>query len=140
MSSALKYISTCQNSDGGHSYQPGSGSSNFARTAAGLVSMLSAGETDQKRIKKAQDYLFSGGRLYSDGGHRWYARYYTSIAMWKSGDERWGRFYKDLCKKLTAEQSAAGGWSSSGYGEAYSTSIACISLLIPNDLIPAYSR
>ncbi len=65
---AIGYLKRCARPDGGFSYQAGSGPSGAARTGAGLVSLLLAGDTNAPEVQKAVTYLFN----HKSGDDRFY--------------------------------------------------------------------
>ena len=93
----IRYVKQSQNPDGGFRYMlTGGPSSEFPRSAAGVVALQSAGEYDSKEIRDGIDYLrqFNQGlRFGRRNNHYYYGQYYAAQAMWIHGGEAWAEWY-----------------------------------------------
>ena len=87
----VKYVRSCQNLDGGYSYFTGQAGSAFARSAAGLVALYSAGVYEGKEIDRALKYLMQFkpnlplSRREIPDMHWYYGQYYAAQAVWTAG-------------------------------------------------------
>jgi hypothetical protein len=140
----LRYVKRSQNPDGGFRYMlQGGPTSEFPRSAAGVVALQSAGEYDSKEVKAGINYL----RQYSHGfrqgrrnNHYFYGQYYAAQAMWIEGGEPWVQWYPSIRNELLSRQSALGYWPDGGVCNEYGTAMALIILQIPNDYLPIFQR
>lgn len=149
-----KYVKNCQDvrNGGGFRYQPGGGPTGFARTAAGVVALYSAGIYEGPEVKKGLEYLLTykpgagnnqGGGLF--GGeyeiHYYYGHYYAAQAMWIAGGNYWREWYPAICKDLNRRRNGNdGSWSDNRFDRHYCTAMALIVLQIPNNYLPILQR
>ena len=95
----IRYVKQSQNPDGGFRYMLSGGpSSEFPRSAAGVVALQSAGEYDSKEIRDGIAYLRTanpGLRFGRRNNHYFYGQYYAAQAMWIQGGEAWSEWYPD---------------------------------------------
>jgi hypothetical protein len=137
---SIQYVRRCQNADGGFMYMLGGGESAFARSAAALVAMHSAGIYDSDEIRKGIRYLmqFLGkpatGQPYYEYGH-----YYAVQAMWQAGGDTWGRWFPAIRDDLVRTQRDDGSWPPSIDAD-YATALSTIVLEIPNNVLPIFQR
>jgi hypothetical protein len=141
------YIKACQMADGGFSYWKGQGYSAFARTAASIVGLYSAGIYEGKEIKRGLDYLqqFTPGRQFSPREippqHYWYGQYYAALAMWTAGDDYWTPWFPAIRDELLTKRRANGGtWIDPYHGAPYATAMALIILQLPNNYLPILQK
>ena len=141
---AIAYVKSCQNEDGGFRYTLAGGekSSQFARSAAGVVALYNAGIYDGPELESGLDYLEQfrpsqdkAGR----NGYYFYAHYYSVQAMWHAGGMRWQKWYPAIREELLARQRADGSWNDAICAE-YGTAMACIVLQVPNNYLPILQR
>jgi Squalene-hopene cyclase C-terminal domain/Prenyltransferase and squalene oxidase repeat len=139
----IKYVKQSQNPDGGFRYMlQGGATSEFPRSAAGVVALQSAGDYDSKEIKDGIAYLrqfnttLRGSRRNS---HYYYGQYYAAQAMWIHGGEAWTEWYASVRTELLQRQRPAGFWDDPVCTE-YGTAMALIVLQIPNDYLPIFQR
>ncbi|MCS7046550.1 MAG: terpene cyclase/mutase family protein, partial [Gemmataceae bacterium] len=144
-----KYVLSCQNPvDGGFRYQHIGGPSGFARTAAGLVALYSAGVYDGPAIENGLKYLSQfrpgrGGFLgnFEVQAHYYYGHYYAAQAMWIAGGQRWRDWYPAIRDELLARQNRNdGSWPNTQVCQHYCTAMALIILQIPNNYLPILQR
>ncbi|NOZ41416.1 MAG: terpene cyclase/mutase family protein [Planctomycetes bacterium] len=141
---AIAYVKSCQNEDGGFRYTLASSeqSSQFARSAAGVVALYNAGIYEGPELNSGLDYLEQfrpGEEKARHGGFYFYAHYYAVQAMWHAGGERWQRWYPAIRDELVTRQRADNSWSASICSE-YGTAMACIVLQVPNNYLPILQR
>ena len=143
----VEYIRGCHMPDGGYSYMNGGGPSAFARSAAAVVGMYSAGIYEGVEITRGLRYLqsFMPGRQYSNHqippGHYYYGQYYAGLAMWTAGGDYWPTWFPAIRDELLAKSRQGNGWwVDNQYGEAYATAMALIVLQLPNNYLPILQK
>lgn len=146
---AVGYIKACQQSDGGFCYIKGQGMSGsaFARSAAGVVGLFSAGIYEGKEIDRGMRYLmqFLPGRRQDVRGsrpeHYFYGQYYAALATWTAGGNYWAEWFPAIRDDLIAKAAATPnkGWTDY-HGAAYATAMACIVLQLPNNYLPIMQK
>jgi len=144
---AVKYVRSCQNTDGGFNYQANQGSgSAFPRSAAGVASLYYAGIFEGNDLKRGLDYLkqSSAGRGLGDrfggdmGSFYFYGHYYCCQAMFLAGGDYWATYYPVIRDQLIASQNkTTGAWNGEA-GEDYATAMALIILQMPNRYLPVF--
>jgi hypothetical protein len=139
---AVAYVKQCQNTDGGFTYmlQPRE-ESQFARSAAALVALYSAGIYQGSEIEEAIRYLepFTPGRVRERPDHYYYGHYYAAHGMWYAGGSHWQEWYPAIRDELVGQQRNDGSWESDISVE-YATAMACIILQVPNGCLPILQR
>jgi prenyltransferase beta subunit len=136
------YVKRCQVADGGFGYTPSDRSSQFPRSAAGVVALYSAGVYDDESVERGLAYLdrqVPGGGRDNRSGHFFYGHYYAVQAMWQAGGQRWERWYPAIRDVLIASQGADGAWQD-GNGPAYATAMSLVILQTPNNQLPIFQR
>ncbi|MDB5346374.1 MAG: hypothetical protein JWP89_4751 [Schlesneria sp.] len=140
----VEYVKKCQNTDGGFRYQllmrP---QSDFPRSAAGVVTLYTAGMSEGREIDRGLAYLLRfppGNDLVRYDAHYFYGQYYAVQAMWHAGDERWQQWYPSIRDELTKRQLPEGSWSDSLINNEYATAMACLVLQMPNNYLPIFQR
>ena len=145
----VSYIKACQQSDGGFCYIKGQGfaGSAFARSAAAVVGLFSAGVYEGPEIERGLRYLmqFLPGRRFAPRDmrpeHYYYAQYYAALAMWTAGGPYWAEWFPAVRDELIARASTTPGRIWSDYhGSAYATAMACIVLQLPNNYLPIMQK
>lgn len=147
----IRYVKECQDlrGSGGFRYQRQGGVPGFARTAAGVVAMYSAGLYDGEEVKKGLDYMMRykpgnniGGGFF--GGehqiHYYYGHYYAAQAMWIAGGRYWRDWYPAIRNELLSNRQGDGFWSDGRFCRHYCTGMALIILQIPNNYLPILQR
>lgn len=138
----IDYVKRCQVEDGGFGYTTSDRSSQFPRSAAGVVALYSAGVYEDAAVEQGLSYLDrqipTVGRD-QRGGHFFYGHYYAVQAMWQAGGERWERWYPAIRDLLVTTQAGDGSWQD-GNGPAYGTAMACVILQTPNNQLPIFQR
>lgn len=138
----IEYVKRCQTDDGGFGYTPQQRSSQFPRSAAGVVALFSAGIYEGDAIDRGLAYLdrhVPVGARARRSGHFFYGHYYAVQAMWQAGGERWARWYPAIRDLSLASQQPDGSWAD-GNGPAYATAMTCVILQTPNNQIPIFQR
>jgi hypothetical protein len=145
MDNGANYVKGCQMPDGGFSYWKGQGYSAFARTAASIVGLYSAGIYEGKEVERGLKYLqqFTPGRQFSPREippqHYWYGQYYAGLAMWTAGDDYWTPWFPAIRDELLAKAGGAT-WTDPYHGAAYATAMALIILQLPNNYLPILQK
>ncbi len=136
----IEYVKRSQNPDGGFAYMIQGGASGFARSAAGVVALYSAGIYEGPEIERGLEYLLA--ELPKSGNretHYFYGQYYAVQAMWHAGGDHWSRWYPVIRDELVARQRPEGAWEDT-ISREYGTAMACVVLQIPNNYLPIFQR
>jgi hypothetical protein len=156
----IDYVKSCQDliGDGGFRYMKFGGPTGFARTAAGVVALNSAGIYKDVSVQKGLDYLMKnckpGGAAGRPHGlnqdmrmHYYYGHYYAAQAMWIAGRPYWTEWYPAIRDELLNHQDRqvlGGGtqccWQDRHICTHYATAMALIILQIPNNYLPIFQR
>ncbi len=141
----MEYVLKCQTPEGCFQYTLRGGRKSVALTAAGVVSLYSAGVYDGPEIEKAIKWLkehplASNTSTSVAGRNYYYAMYYASQAMWQIGGDTWRDWYTAMRDKLVREQAAAGSWTDPSIGAEFGTAIGLIVLNTPNNYLPIFSK
>ena len=139
----IDYVRRSQNPDGGFMYMVSGGESGFARSAAGVVALHSAGVYEGPELGKGIDYLMKflpgEGRPSAGESYYFYAHYYAVQAMWRQGGEAWQKWYPAIRDEMVGRQRTDGSWMSPISPE-YATAMCCIVLQVPNNYLPILQR
>ncbi len=143
---SIKYVLSCQNPDGGFSYQSprngGGSQSGFARSAAGVSALYYAGVFEGDNVQRGLKYVASFnpalGQEVQMEGHYYYGNYYAVQAMFLAGGDYWARWYPAIREQLITKQDPAGNWEGDA-SKDYATSMALIILQMPNRYLPVYT-
>ena len=138
----VDYVKRCQNRDGGFRYMLDDDTSEFPRSAAGVVALYSAGIYNDEAVRAGLTYLQQHIPAANDRrreGHFFYGHYYCAVAMWYAGGEYWRRWYPAIRDVLLARQSGDGGWLDA-VGPEYGTAMAAIILQLPKNCLPIFDR
>jgi hypothetical protein len=137
----IDYVKRSQNPDGGFRYQLMGGPSTFPLTAAGVVSLYSAGIYDGEPIDKALKWLmkYVPGKGSPGIGYFFYGHYYAVQAMWHAGGEYWTTWYPAIRDLLLARQNEDGSWPDTEVCPEFGTAMAAIILQIPHNFLPIFS-
>lgn len=135
----IDYVKRSQNSDGGFRYTLSSGGSTFPLTAAGLVSLYSAGIYEGEIIDKGLKHLWQNrNQITSSGSYYFYGHYYAIQAMWHAGGDYWVQWYTAMRDHLLRTQLGSGAWRDPSIGDEFGTAMACIILQMPNNYLPIF--
>ena len=138
----IGYVKRSQNADGGFMYMIQGGESDFARSAAGVVALHSAGVYEGPEVKKGLDYLVQfipREGLVRRERYYYYGHYYAVQAMWQAGGDYWARWYPAVRDELISRQRQDGSWMSP-ISNDYATAMACFVLQVPNNYLPIIQR
>jgi len=145
----VDFIRGCQAPDGGFTYfkgqWPGGGSA-FARSAAAIVGLYSAGIYSGREIDKGLAYLlpfiprqqFAAAAIPAQ--NYFYAQYYAALAMWTAGGDYWAQWFPAIRDELLSRARGAGGVWTDTHGSAYATAMSLIILQLPNNYLPILQK
>ena len=142
MDRCISYVNRSQNPDGGFMYMITGGESAFARSAAGVVALQSAGVYEGPEITKGLEYLMTfvpQPDAVRQENYYYYGHYYAVQAMWHAGGEKWNRWYPAIREELIASQHHDGSWSDP-ISDDFATSMALLVLQTPNNYLPIFQR
>lgn len=147
---AVNYIKACQLQDGGFCYIRGQEQlgSAFARSAAAVVGLFSAGIYEGDAIDRGLKYLMRfipngrGARDFFTERYFYYAHYYAALAMWTAGGNYWNEWFPAIRDELMnrLRQGNPGNWMDQSHGPSYATAMACIILQLPNNYLPILQK
>jgi hypothetical protein len=144
----IEYVKASQNLDGSFAYQLGNrafpfNGGGFARTAAGLAALYSAGIYEGDPITRGLSYLARNRpvRFHRQAAdmHYFYGHYYAAQVMWTAGGDYWASWYPSVRKELVDSQLNDGSWADMICPE-YGTAMACIVLQVPNNYLPILQK
>lgn len=135
---AISYLHKCARGDGGFSYQAQGGSPGFARTGAGLVSLILAGAKDAPEVPKAVKYLIKNRS--KDSRFYFYGQYYAAQGMHLLGGPKWREWYRFITRDLVRKQRSDGSWYGKEEDKTQCTAMGVLILTIPNGYLPIYQR
>ncbi|HEX4608364.1 MAG TPA: prenyltransferase/squalene oxidase repeat-containing protein [Urbifossiella sp.] len=144
----VDFLKSCQQADGGFGYTRGQMAySMFARSAASLVGLFSAGLYAGPQVERGLRYVmqFLPVRQFSfkeiQPHHFYYGHYYAALAMWTAGGEYWTQWFPAIRTELLARARTGGGiWQDTHYGPAYATAMSLIVLQLPNNYLPILQK
>lgn len=139
---SIQYVKRCQNPDGGFMYMLQGGDSAFARSAAAVVALYSAGVYEGPEITKGLGYLMKHvpqRGVARQESYYYYGHYYAAMAMWQAGGDWWTRWYPAVRDDLLARQQKDGNWLDP-ISPDFATSMACLVLQMPNNYLPIFQR
>jgi hypothetical protein len=141
----IEYVRRCQNAeDGGFRYQLTQRPvSLFPRSAAGVVTLYSAGVYEGPELERGLSYLDRfrpQGDLLKYEPHYFYGHYYAVQAMWHAGGKRWEDWYPAIRDELLQRQLPDGSWPDPLVNNEYGTAMACLILQMPNNYLPIFQR
>lgn len=139
---ATQYVLRCQDkTSGGFLYMPTSGEPGFARTAAGVMSLIMCGHRDHIATRRGIAFLKAyPDRKFDENFPRFhYSHYYAIQCMYQSGEAEFQAWYPRIAKTILAKQQKDGSWSGEA-GQAYGTSISILVLGVPYRYLPIYQR
>ena len=141
----IQYVKSCQEPEGGFRYMDHLGAAAFARTAAGVVALYSAGIYQDAAVEKGLKYLMRfkpKQDTVRPDMHYFYGHYYAAQAMWTAGGAYWSDWYPAIRDELisrTRRLRYDGSWTDA-ICPHYGTAMACIILQIPNNYLPILQK
>jgi len=116
----LKYLASCQNSNGGFGYSgPTSGVADyFSLTGVGMLCNQMWGKGGSSEVRRAAKYLLENSRFdYNSANCDLYGHYYESQAMMQRGGNDWKQYNAMFRDQLLNNQDADGSWKVPGGGQ-----------------------
>jgi prenyltransferase beta subunit len=145
----VRYVKRCQDKKEGwfkYTIQGGGGFHQaFARTAAGIVALYSAGIYKGPEIDAGLRYLMQSkpgggaGVNFRPDMHYFYGHYYAVQATWTAGGDYWTDWFPAIRQELLDRQQANGSWIDQ-ICQHYATAMACIILQVPNNYLPILQK
>jgi hypothetical protein len=151
-----QYVKDCQDihGDGGFRYMRQGGPTGFARTAAGVVALYSAGVYKGQAVDRGLEYLMrrkpgapqQPQPFFLDHDmqmHYYYGHYYAVQAMWTAGGRFWREWFPAIRDELLRHNDynrREGYWSDRRICPHYCTGMALIILQVPNNYLPILQR
>ncbi|MDO5307971.1 MAG: terpene cyclase/mutase family protein [Planctomycetia bacterium] len=140
--SAVGYVSSLQNSDGGFRYMTLGGPSGYGRTSAAIYALQSAGQETSEAVQKGFVYLEGICSTQSQDTERqdvkaieyWgNANFYASLAYWRDsltaeGARRYRGYFSKFWRTARERRSADGLWHSNVSTEAETSFVLCAAL------------
>ena len=137
---AVKYVLYCQDKNSGGFGYSGPSGPGFARTCAGVMSLIMCGQRNHPAVKRGIRFMHAyPEQKFNGGSHFLYANYYAVQCMYQSGEEDFNSYYPYVSQSLLAKQRDNGSWSIQE-GEVYSTGMAILILGVPYRFLPIYQR
>jgi hypothetical protein len=142
----VEYVRACQNADGGFRYFKQGGASEFARSAAGIAALYSAGVYEGKGIQRGLQYLLQhrpiGAFMRREADRNYYyGHYYAAQVMWTAGGRWWADWFPTIRDDLVSRARPHDGeWQDPMICCDYATAMACIILQIPNNYLPIMQK
>jgi hypothetical protein len=147
----LRYLHKSQKEDGSFKYSLLQDSSTAALTAAAITAMHGFGEYYTEPVKRGLDFLRDE---YADPERiEWpyYAHYYAAQAFYRAGGRPWADWEDRVVPRIVDAQESqgdeAGSWPDNpygrmrrSYGRALSTSLSCLTLAVPDGLLPLFQK
>jgi hypothetical protein len=143
----VKYVKNCQDKEiGSFKYQaqmPGHGhGQTFARTAAGVCALFSAGIYKGREIDLGLKHMMEfkpPSHFPRFDMHYFYGHYYAVQAMWTAGGNYWSEWFPAIRDELIANQQKDGSWKDA-LCTHYGTAMASIILQVPNNYLPILQK
>jgi hypothetical protein len=147
----IEYVKRCQDrQQGWFRYMlnggGGGGQQGFARTAAGVAALYSAGIYKGEEVEAGLRFLMQnkpGGRqefFQRPDIHYFYGHYYAAQVMWTAGGQYWKEWFPAIREELLATQRQPEGCWLDAICTHYGTAMACIILQVPNNYLPILQK
>ena len=139
---AISYVKSCAMPSGGFLYQPGVGSVGYARTAAGVCSLLACGDFQSAEVLAGLAYLQEHKLqpIRGNDPHLHYGMYYAAQAMYQAADPRhWQNWYPAVRDQLIAMRESDGHWDGEA-GPVFGTAFSILGLSVPYRYLPIYQH
>jgi hypothetical protein len=136
---AADYVKKCQNPDGGFRYMVHgpAGVSSYARTAAGLLALYSAGVTRGQEVERGLALLLKSrpdAKVPRPDMHYYFGHYHAALATWAAGGNARKEWYPATRDELVGRQGEDGSWKDQICAH-YATAMALIVLQAPNGFL-----
>jgi hypothetical protein len=148
----VAYVKNCQDrNQGWFRYMiqgGGNGQQGFARTAAGVAALNSAGIYRGQEVEAGIRYLRTqkagngargGDFLSRPDMHYFYGHYYAAQVMWTAGGKDWEEWFPAIRDELLAAQRRDGSWQDQICAH-YATAMALLILQVPNNYLTIFQK
>ena len=140
LNKAVEYVIYCQDRNSGGFGYNGPNGPGFARTCAGVMSLIMCGQRNHPAVKRGIRFMHAyPDQKFSGGSHFLYGNYYAVQCMYQSSEADFNSYYPHVRDALLAKQKDDGRWSIKE-GDTYSTSMAILILGVPYRFLPIYQR
>jgi hypothetical protein len=121
----------------------------FARSAAAIVGLYSAGVYTGREIERGLRYVmqYLPVRQFAPreipNQHYYYGHYYAALAMWTAGGDYWSQWFPAIRDELLGRARNGGGaWNDTGAvnNQSYATAMSLIILQLPNNYLPILQK
>lgn len=139
---ATEYVLKCQDqTSGGFTYMPQNNDPGFARTAAGVMSLIMCGQRRHKATQRGLAFLKAyPDKKFSKNFPRFhYSHYYAVQAMYQSSESDFQAWYPRISSTILSKQESDGSWRGA-HGQAYGTGFSILILGVPYRYLPIYQR
>ncbi len=139
---ATQYVLSCQHkTSGGFKYMPNSGEPGFARTAAGVMSLIMCGQRKHRATQRGLDFLkaYPDQKFDKNFPRFHYSHYYAVQAMYQNGEADFQAWYPRIAATILSKQQQDGSWRGA-HGQAYGTALSILILGVPYRYLPIYQR
>ena len=137
---ALTFFQTCTMRGGSVSYQPmSSHGDGVTRTAIGTLVYAIGKRKDTPEYKSASEFIKRRMDQNVRSGYAFYNLYYMAQALFQSDLKAWQVWNQRIIERLQGMQQEDGSFTS-GYGSAYATGMAVLTLALNYRLLPIYER
>ena len=140
---AKGYVLKCQDKDsGGFCYMARGGEPGFARTAAGVMSLIMCGQRRHSATRRGMAYMihYPPDTKFSRKFSRFhYSHYYAIQCMYQFGDRTFKAWYPRVSATILGSQSSDGSWDSQ-HGKHFGTGVSILILGVPYRYLPIYQR
>ena len=156
---AVKYVERCFLKDKDrrvHGYDAGNRATvTRAVAGAGILAMAHAGKPNSDPAVASGEWILENDFKIYDfekqahglewlGNRYHYGAFLCTAGMYQLGGKFWKQFFPTLVESLLENQQGDGAWSTDGkdrpYGSCYTTSLAVLSLSVPDQILPIFQR
>ena len=140
---ARAYVLKCYNKlQRGFSYQPHQ-ESTVSMTGVAVLNLCLLDPADSPEVQSGARFLVEHP-ITRTTRFPYYSMYYATQAAFQAGEPAWSTVWNNAQDQLLSQQSPDGGWPQSRSGEEpgriYATTLAVLTLSVPQRLLPTYQR
>ena len=120
--------------------------STYLRTGAGALTLQLHGRRDDPMVDDCLVWLRKHPIALDHEYHPFYrSLYYSGQAMAQAGGDNWNHFFPPLARRLLQDQTSDGYWLETqetidNFGTCFRTSLAVLTLTLPDQLLPIHQR
>jgi hypothetical protein len=127
---AIKYVKSLQTPSGGFGYQSPN-SPGFARSAAGVMSLMMCGERNSPAVARGLEYLKRyDSKKFTEVEYYEYAHYYAIQVMYQAGEADYQQWYPQIRDTLVTRPP----------DDVFKTAMRTLILGVPYRFLPIYQR